>query len=372
MGTILLLLLSLGFACKKEKVITPVISPLINHEMSYTMPAEESPHEGTWLFWPQQYQFGLTYRNRLDTTWVALTKALSGSEKVHILAYDDTEKNRITGLLKHSAISLDSISFTISQTDDEWARDSGPIYVKDSTGQTVIEDWGFNGWGKKYDYSKNDRIPAKIAAEQNIPLKNLNTTMIVEGGALETDGNGTLLATKSAVLNSNRNSGMTQTKAEQILSKYYGVSHFIWLDGIAGLDITDMHIDGFAKFVHQNTLITMNKADLQYWEVPAADIHKLYKAKDKNGNAYKIIKLPLTQKNVMTTYGKKLAYKGSYINFYVANKVVLIPNYQDPNDSIANSQIQALFPTRTVIGIDVRNLYANGGMIHCVTQQEIR
>jgi agmatine deiminase len=114
----------------------------------------------------------------------------------------------------------------------------------------------------------------------------------------------------------------------------------------------------------------MNDADLQYWQVPQTDINKLNAAKNVSGTPYKFVKLPLTKNNVVTAYGKKLGYKGSYINFYTANNRVLVPNYNDPNDAIANAQIQTLFPTKTVVGIDVRNLYENGGMIHCVTQQQ--
>lgn len=194
--------------------------------------------------------------------------------------------------------------------------------------------------------------------------------MINEGGAVEIDGNGTLLATKSAILNDNRNPDMTQAEAEELFTKYLGVTNFIWLNGVEGLDLTDMHIDGFAKFANKNTIVTMSNADLLYWEVPQADVTKLYAAKNKNGMAYNFVKLPLTRNNVKTTYGKNLGYKGSYINYYIANSKVLVPIYNDPNDAVAIKMIQNLYPTRTAVGIDCRNLFANGGMVHCVTQQQ--
>ena len=131
-----------------------------------------------------------------------------------------------------------------------------------------------------------------------------------------------------------------------------------------------MHIDGFARFGDPNTIVTMNNTDLTYWEVPSADITKLNNAKNTNGAAFNFIKLPLTRNNVVTTYGKNLGYKGSYVNYYVGNNRVLVPNYNDPNDAVANQMLQNLYPTKTVVGIDVRNLYANGGMVHCVTQQQ--
>ncbi|WP_255412789.1 agmatine/peptidylarginine deiminase [Elizabethkingia sp. YR214] len=344
--------------------------PQGNDEIQYTMPEESAPHEGTWLQWPHHYQFGINYRNSLDDTWVKMTQALVDSEIVHIIAYDETEKNRITVLLQAAGVPLKNVDFNIYPTDDVWVRDNGPIYVKDKKGELVITDWGFNGWGKKVAYKNCNLIPSKIAKHQNLLSINLNEVVVNEGGAFEIDGSGTFLATKSAILNNNRNPGMTQAQAEAIFTRYLGVNNFIWLNGTAGLEITDMHIDGFARFGNKNTLVTMSEDDLLEWQVPEQDIDILYEADNKKGEPYKIVKLPLTQNDVTTAYGKKLGYKGSYINYYIANKKVLVPNYNDPNDVVANKMIQKLYPGRVVVGIDVRNLYANGGMIHCVTQQQ--
>jgi agmatine deiminase len=341
-----------------------------SNEVLYTMPDEADTHEGTWLQWPHQYEYGITYRNRLDATWVAMTKALEKSEKVHIIAYNTTEKNRILSLLNAAGVSLVNVDFSIFRTNDVWARDNGPIYARDKAGQLVVQDWGFNGWGEKVRFQLCDAIPTQIATLQNYPKIDLNRLMINEGGAVEMDGNGTLLATKSAILNENRNPDMTQAEAEEVFTKYLGATHFIWLDGLVDADLTDMHIDGFAKFANKNTLVTMSKNDLLYWQVPQADVTKLYAAKNKNGVAYNLVTLPLTQNNVKTTYGKNLGYKGSYLNYYLANTTILVPTYNDPNDAIAIKTIQNLYPNRTVVGIDCRNLFANGGMIHCVTQQQ--
>ncbi len=336
----------------------------------YIMPDEAKPHEGTWLQWPHHYQYGTTYRNRLDATWVAMTKELVESEKVHIVAYNATEKTRITNLLTAATVPLANVDVKIFQTNDVWVRDNGPIFVKDAAGKMYIQDWGFNGWGNKTAYAKCDIIPASIGTTINTPVVNLNTAMKIEGGAYEIDGEGVFLACKSSILNSNRNPNMTQAQAEAILSTNLGVSKFVWLEGVAGLDITDMHIDGFARFANPTTLVTMNSTDLQYWQVPQADITKLYATTKANGTPYTFKYLPLTKNNVVTAYGKNLGYKGSYVNFYVANTRVLLPFYNDPNDAVAKNILQSLYPTKTVVGIDVRNLYENGGMIHCVTQQQ--
>lgn len=163
---------------------------------------------------------------------------------------------------------------------------------------------------------------------------------------------------------------MSQNEAENIFKQYLGVSNFIWLEGQAELEITDQHIDGFARFADSNTIVTMNTADLLNFDVLQSDIDILYDAKDINGTAYNFIYLPLTASNVTTTYGQNLGYKGSYVNYYIANTKVLVPIYNDPNDNVALSALQTIYPNRTVIGIDCRDVYANGGMVHYVTQQQ--
>lgn len=356
-------------SCQEESELTTSEEP-ISTEILYTMPDESELHEGTWLQWPHQYQYGIDYRNELDDTWIAMTKSLVESEKVHIIAYDANEKSRILFLLEKAVVSVANIDFTIQKTDDVWVRDNGPIYVRNKNKELVIQDWGFNGWGKKTDYNNCNIIPNRIAKDQQLQMIDLNSVMINEGGAVEIDGQGTLMATKSAILNSNRNPGMSQSQAETIFTKYLGVTNFIWLDGKAGKDITDMHIDGFARFGNKSTIVTMAEDDLLYWEVPEKDIQTLYKAVSKNGKNYDFLKLPLTRNDVVAATGKKLKYKGSYVNYYIANSVILVPNYNDPNDAVANAAIQTLYPNRKVVGIDVRNLYANGGMVHCVTQQQ--
>lgn len=373
MTIFLMTILTTFLACNKDQEENPTDTKIL-----YTMPEEGETHEGTWLQWPHQYQYGTAYRNSLDPTWVAMTQALVTSEKVHIIAYNQTEKDRIIALLNTASVPLTNVDFKIYKTDDVWVRDNGPIYVKDNSGNLVIQDWGFNAWGQKTDdqsglpigFSNCTTIPAKIGSDQGKTVIDLNSTMINEGGSVEIDGHGTLMACKSSILNSNRNLGMTQAQAESIFKKYLGVTNFIWLDGQAGLELTDQHIDGFARFGNATTIVTMEQNDLIDFDVKQSDIDRLYAAKNKNGVAYTFVKVPLTQNNVVTTNGTNLGYKGSYVNYYIANNKVLVPNYNDPNDAVANGIIQTLYPTRTVVGIDVRNLYENGGMVHCVTQQQ--
>ncbi len=314
----IIVFLAIISACNKGEEI--ISNPTT--EILYTMPEESEPHEGTWLQWPHEYQYGITYRNRLDATWVDMTKELLTSEKVHLVVYDQFEKDRVITLLTTANIPITNIDFKIYKTDDVWVRDNGPIYVKDKNGILVIEDWGFNGWGNKAEFANCNAIPTKIATEQGKLLVDINSIMTNEGGSVEIDGNGTFMACKSSILNKNRNAGMTQTQAEAIFTKYLGVTNFVWLDGVAGLEITDQHIDGFARFGNANTIVTMEQNDLLDFQVKQSDIDKLYAAKNKNGVQYNFLKIPLTKNNVVTMYGKNLGYKGSYVNYYIANTKV--------------------------------------------------
>ncbi len=353
-----------------------------SNAQTYSFPDEAEPHEGTWLQWPHQYEYGMTFRNENDATWVAMTNALQANEKVHIIAYNSTEQTRITNLLTAAGVPLTNVTFKISQTNDVWARDNFGVFLRNASGNLVLGDFGFNGWGGDYNFTKDNTVPAAASTASGIPLLNLNNIITVEGGSYEMDGAGTFLATKSSILcqanpttptgiKAIRNLGMTEAQANAIFTQYLGATKFIWLNGwYSQDDITDAHIDGFAKFAPGNKLVTMNQTDLLYWGAPQSDINTLFAATNANNVVYTKVFVPLTANNVKKTNGTDLGYKGSYVNYYVANNRVLVPNYNDPNDAVANNIIAGLYPGRTVVGIDVRNLYGNGGMIHCVTQQQ--
>lgn len=339
-------------------------------EGMYTLPPKDGPHASTWLQWPHQHQYGMLYRDDLDPTWVELTRQLVASEEVDIIVYDATEADRVTGLLNDASVDMARVRLHEMRTDDFWVRDNGPVFALDSTGRLVVVDFGFNGWGGKADFAQCDAIPQRIAQLQGRPRVDLNDVLINEGGSIELDGHGALMACKSSILNANRNPGMTQDEVERIFTTYLGATHFIWLDGQPGIDITDQHIDGFARFAAPNTIVTMSPADLMAYDVLPSDVDKLYAARNGDGVPYDFVTLPLTQNDVVTTYGLDLGYPGSYCNYYVANTVVLVPTYADPNDAVALDILRTVYPGRTVVGIDFRNAYAEGGMTHCVTMQE--
>lgn len=335
------------------------------------MPAADEPHEGTWLQWPHHYTYGLDYRNQVEAQWVEMTRALVTGENVHIIAYDAAERERIVALLGAAGVPLERVDFLIRRTDDYWVRDNGPIFVFDIDGNPKLTDWGFDGWGDDASWGNDNTVPAAVAGTLGMPLVDLNA-MVLEGGAIEVDGRGVLMATRSSILEPKRNAGLTQTQAEAYMRQHLGIRKFIWLDGADGgtEDITDTHIDGFAVFGPGRTIVTMSREDLAYWQISAADIDRLYAATDIDGVAYEFVHLPLTTRDVVTTYGQSVGYRSSYANYYVGNSVVLMPSYSDPSDAVAKAVLEGLYPDRTVVPIDCRNLCVNGGMVHCVTQQQ--
>ena len=347
-------------------------SVLLNAQtVQYTMPGEDMPHEGTWLQWPHNFTYPPYHQDDNEPAWLEMVDALITSENVHIVVYDANEKTHVQQVLATANISLTNIDFFIHPNDDYWVRDNGPIFVYDANYDLTILDFGFNGWGGDTPYSLCDAIPSLLATDLNMPVIDLSG-FVLEGGSIEIDGHGSVMLTRSAVSAADRNPNLTEAQIENYMTTYLGLTNFIWLDGQFGgtQDITDMHIDGFAKFVDSSTIITFSNSDLSYWGLSTSDIAALNAASNASGIPYTFVTLPLTQNDVVTTWGDDIQFKGSYVNYYVANTVVLVPIYDDPNDSIALNIIQGQYPNRTVVGIDCRNLYFNGGMVHCVTQQQ--
>eukprot|EP00567_Pseudictyota_dubia_P012340 CAMPEP_0197442280 /NCGR_PEP_ID=MMETSP1175-20131217/8330_1 /TAXON_ID=1003142 /ORGANISM="Triceratium dubium, Strain CCMP147" /LENGTH=269 /DNA_ID=CAMNT_0042972717 /DNA_START=248 /DNA_END=1054 /DNA_ORIENTATION=- len=239
-----------------------VVAPIDADAPSFVMPPEDAPHEGTWLQWPHDYGYDRRHVRRYEGTWIKMVRELSKGENVHIIAYNDDERNRIGVLLRNDDdVDMSKISFLIAMTDDVWVRDNGPIFVRDSSsdGQLVVQNWRFNGWGRKADSHLCDQVPKAVSASLGVPC--IDVPMVNEGGSVELDGRGTLMAKRSSILNSNRNPNWTQGDAEAYFRHYLGVTNFIWLDGKRGGDITDDHIDGTARFVNGDTIVTYSPRD---------------------------------------------------------------------------------------------------------------
>lgn len=333
---------------------------------SYRFPSEEGLHEGTWLTWPHQYTYGKAYRDEIEEIWLEMTAALHTGETVHIIAYDETEQRRIAALLQNEQIDMSRVDFVIAKSDDVWIRDTGPIFVKGENEEVIITDFAFDGWGGKTPFQNDDAIPQAVSAAKGFPVLSV-PDFVLEGGSVELDGSGTAMLCKSSVVSTARNPSMSVSQAETYLGKYLNATNFIWLEGVVGEDITDAHIDGMARFLDDKTLLTLSESDFfeLYEGVDQRDYITLLSAKNADGEPYDIIELPMTAE-----YVEGLDYKGSYLNYYVGNEVVLVPSYRDPNDGVAAKILSELYPNREIVPIDVTNLYQYGGMLHCITQQQ--
>lgn len=333
----------------------------------YQYPYEDQKHAATWLTWPHPHTYGQAYFKSIEPIWVEMAKGLTPTEKVKIVAYDEGWRKHIEDKLTAANVGLDNVEFMIAKSDDVWIRDTGPIFAYDQNGKRVILDFFFDGWGEKAPYEYDNDLPVKASEKEHTPLVKIDD-FVLEGGSVEMSEDGTLLATKSAVISKNRNPGMSQQEAEDYLRTYLGAKRFIWLEGVTDEDITDAHIDGFARFYDANTLMTVSEDDFMqlYESILPEDYTTLTNATNAAGEKYNVIEMPMTSENV-----KGLDYKGSYLNFYIGNEVILLPVYNDANDEVAIQKMQELYRDKQIVPIDVSKLYKNGGMIHCVTQQEI-
>jgi agmatine deiminase len=266
---------------------------------------------------------------------------------------------------------------------DVWSRDNGPIFIKNNQGGLAVSGWNFNGWGDRYPYQKDRLIPEKVAETLSLPM--FNPPITLEGGAIEVNGQGTLIATRSSILNPNRNPDISQEMIETVLGEYLGVQHVIWLSGAPREfcdkigDETDLHIDLEARFTDESTVLyswTEDESSLYY---PYLKQHRdeLREAVTETGKTLVLAPLP-KPKNIFykpendsknPPFRNRLSL-ATYTNFYIANQVVLVPVYGDVNDSQALTILSEHFPDREIIGISVPALAELGGMIHCVTQQQ--
>lgn len=338
-------------------------------ELGYRMPAEWERHESTWLSWPKDpLSFPDELLPQVEKTYLRIIGSLNQNEKVNLLVDDEKYEEKVIQLLESEKIKTDNVIIHKIKTQDVWFRDYGPIFLKkQSKNEAIIAftHWGFNAWGDKYKELKQDsHIPEELAL--NIPC--FRPDMVLEGGSIEMNGLGTCLTTEQCLLNPNRNPNLTKTQIEKNLSDYLGANNIIWLkDGITG-DDTDGHVDDIARFVNKDTVVSVveeNKSDENH-ESTKTNLDILKNAEDQDGNKLNIIALPMP--NAVIYKGQRLP--ASYANFFIANKTVLVPTFNDDNDKKALRILQKLFPDRKVIGINCRALVYGFGSIHCIAQQQ--
>jgi agmatine deiminase len=339
--------------------------------LGFRMPAEWEPHAGTWLTWPRPD--GISFPEKYDSVppvYAELIRHLVAVEDVFINVWNADMEATVRSILTKHKTPLERVHFHHFPSYEPWCRDHGPIFVtREHNGQheRAVVDWSYNAWGNKYPpYDLDDAIPQHIAKLRDLPL--FTPGMILEGGSIDVNGRGTMLTTESCLLNQNRNPMLDQTEISRALRDYFGVEKIIWLgDGIVG-DDTDGHIDDLARFINPTTIVTVIEENIDDANYPALqeNLRRLRMARDQNDRLFNIVKLPMP--GMVEAQGQRLP--ASYANFYIANKIVLVPTFKKPNDSTALKILQEQFPSRKVIGVDSRELIWGLGSFHCITQQE--
>lgn len=327
------------------------------------MPAEWNKHSTTWLAWPHD---GETFPKRManvEQRYCEIIQALAEGEKVELLVLDENTRTRVEKLLSDFKINLNQVNFHIADYADVWIRDYGPMFVLDKNNSLAWVKAKYNAYGKANDpyyavlLKDNDVFDKLSPAGEKFNLK-----MVLEGGSIEVDGQGNLITTEQCLLNPNRNPNLTKEQIEDNLKEYLGVKNMIWLKRGLTNDHTDGHVDDITRFVGPGKILTCyedNLADENY-EILKENYEILTKLN------FEIIKLPMPHMN----YEDGTKAPVSYANFYIGNKVVLVPTFKDVNDEKAISIIKSCFSDRNVVGIDCTDIIYGGGAIHCITQQE--
>lgn len=338
--------------------------------MKYVMPAEWEEQEAIWISWPHNVKHWPGNFRPIQPIFAELVKNIANDEYVYICVNDQKMEDTAKKVLTTSKITkeqFEKIRFFHIETDTSWSRDHGPIFVRDEKGHLIITDWIFNTWGGKYPpFDKDDVVPQKIAEQLKFPL--IEPRIVLEGGAIEVNGKGSLLTTSQCLLNKNRNPQLSKEQIEKYLNKYIGATNILWLEeGITG-DDTDGHIDDIARFANPNTIICAiekNKNDDNY-EILQKNYKVLKKMKDQNGKPFKIVTLPMPD----PVYYKKQRLPATYLNFLITNKSVIVPTYRSRHDKTALDVLAKLFTNRKIVRIDCTDLIWGLGAIHCSTQQQ--
>jgi agmatine deiminase len=321
------------------------------------------PHNGN--DWPGKY-------GAIQWAFVEFIKKVSAVEEVILVVASEKLKEKVIEMLEMATVNISNVSFIIYKTNRSWMRDSGPIIVYNEDRREAL-NFNFNGWAKYANYQLDKHVPKKVSDFLNVPLTQVTykgKPVIIEGGAIDVNGKGTLLTSEECLLHPTiqvRNKGFKKEDYEAVFKEYLGISNVIWLgDGIVG-DDTHGHIDDLCRFVNEDTIITVveeNEQDANY--KPLQDnLKRLQNAKLENGKSPKIVTLPMP--NPLIFDGIQIP--ASYANFLILNKTVLVPTFNDGKDRIALNTIAKCFPDREIIGISAIDLIWGFGTLHCLSQQ---
>jgi len=342
-----------------EKTTSPARS-------GYFMPAEWAPHQATWISWPHKRESWPGKFEPVEPVMARFVGALSQHETVRINVLDTAHEKRVRGFLEGHA-RAENVVLHPFPTNDAWCRDHGAIFVRrPADGALLALDFRFNSWGGKYPpFDLDDAIPPQMAAALGLECRRID--MVLEGGSIDVNGAGALLTTEACLLNPNRNPSMSREEIEVKLRDELGVRQIIWLgDGIVG-DDTDGHIDDLTRFVAEDKVVTVVESDRHddNYEPLAENRARLADIRLDDGRALDVVELKMPKP--VEFEGDRLP--ASYANFYIGNRVVVMPAFNDPQDEPNRQALARCFPGREVVAIDCTDLVLGLGTFHCLTQQ---
>ena len=328
----------------------------------FRMPAEWEPHAATWIAWPHNREDWPGRFAPIPWVYAEIVRKLARVERVRILVLNPTAEAAARQVLRKADANLEAVEFFHAPTDRVWTRDYCPLFVKNRAGEVALTNWRFNAWAKYDDWANDAAIPATLAAA--LKLRAWEPGLVLEGGSIDVNGRGLLLTTEECLLSpvQARNPQLDRRQIEQALGDYLGVRGVIWLrNGIAG-DDTHGHVDDLARFVNPDIVVVATERDRSdaNYEPLRENLALLRKL------PLRVVELPMPAPLVFN--GRRLP--ASYANFYIANGLVLVPTFNDPNDRVALNTLARLFPDRVVTGVNAVELVWGLGALHCMTQQQ--
>lgn len=350
--------------------------------LGFSMPAEFAAHDACWMLWPQRPDNWRYGAKPAQAAFVAVARAIAESETVFVGVNDDQYENARHQLPAH-------IRVVELSSNDAWMRDVGPTFLTHPDGRLALVDWEFNAWGGLngglyFPWDKDRRIRSKIA--EMLGAERFIAPLVMEGGAIHVDGEGTLITTEECLLNPNRNPKLSKAELERLLGDYLGVTRVIWLPRGCYLDETDGHVDNLCCFVAPGEVAltwTDDTSDPQH-AISRQALNILEAARDAKGRRLTVHKLPMPGPLTIAESeasgvdrlsssrprkpGDRMA--GSYVNFYIGNSAVVMPRLDPAHDDTARAILESLFTSRRVIAVDAREILLGGGNIHCITQQQ--
>ena len=327
------------------------------------LPAEWEAHAATWVAWPHNAETWPGCLEGAERELSDLVRAIATSEPVRVLVQDEDHADEVR---RHLGPEV-AVELHVVPTDDAWLRDTGPTFVVDRRRRLVAIDWTFNAWGGRYPpWERDDAVASAVGRLAGAEVVRLG--LVVEGGALEVDGAGTLLAVRPTLVDPNRNPGLPAEEIEKRLSELLGVTRLIWLPGGIEADDTDGHVDAVARFVGSGRVVCAVERDPTHPNHAPLEACRavLREARDAGGRPLEVIDLPMPPP--IEAEGERLP--ASYVNFYISNGAVLVPRFGVPTDELALGRLAELFPRRQVVGIPSRTLVRGLGSLHCLTHQQ--